>query len=450
MPPLSATPQPATDDLPWRDALRYGALGAPLAFVALPLYVQWPAFASQAMGLSLATLGTMLLVMRCLDAVIDPWLGARVDSLLARPGPQAALAAMALACVAVAAGFAMLFVAPGWLSLEPALWVAGSMLALALTYLGFSFAQIAHQAWGARLGGDEGYRAQVVGARELFALLGVVVASVAPTLMGWDVITVLLMVLLALGLGLLARAPTSGAPPPPSASTEAALPHATMDLQSGPWRHREFRLLLAVHAVNGLASAIPATLVLFFVRDRLELRSYEGFFLLAYFVAAAASVPLWTRLVEVLGLVKVWASGMVLAIIVFAFAAWLGPGDAFAFALVCLGSGLALGAELVAPPALLAGVIQRSGLSLHSEGLWFGWWNLFTKLSLALAAGLALPLVEGLGYRSGAREAQSLQALVWVYALVPCAIKALALLLLVSWRRRVDVNDAGLTTRIST
>ena len=54
---------------------------------------------------------------------------------------------------------------------------------------------------------------------------------------------------------------------------------------------------------------------------------------------------------------------------------------------------------------------------------YFGLWTLATKLNLALAAGIALPLLEALGYRLGGRDAAALTALAIVYALVPCVLK---------------------------
>jgi hypothetical protein len=48
------------------------ALGLPLAFVALPLYVQLPNHYASEFGMPLATLGALLLGARLLDAVADP------------------------------------------------------------------------------------------------------------------------------------------------------------------------------------------------------------------------------------------------------------------------------------------------------------------------------------------------------------------------------------------
>ena len=63
----------------WRSGLSYGALGLPLAFVALPLYVVLPNHYAEAFGVPLAWLGALLLAARLLDAFVDPWIGRQCD-----------------------------------------------------------------------------------------------------------------------------------------------------------------------------------------------------------------------------------------------------------------------------------------------------------------------------------------------------------------------------------
>ena len=171
-----------------------------------------------------------------------------------------------------------------------------------------------------------------------------------------------------------------------------------------PLRTPAFRRLLLVYLVNGVASAVPATLVLFFIRDRLQAPTFEPLFLASYFAAGALSMPLWVRAVARFGLARCWLAGMLLAIASFAWAALLGAGDVAGYTAVCIASGLALGADLALPGALLAGVIQRAGHSGRLEGAYFGWWNFATKLNLALAAGIALPLLALFGYTPGDQQ----------------------------------------------
>ena len=126
--------------------------------------------------------------------------------------------------------------------------------------------------------------------------------------------------------------------------------------------------------------------------------------------------------------------GMGVSIIAFMWAFLLGSGDAIPFMVICLLSGLGLGADLALPPSILADVIdddERAGLG-RNEGAYFGLWNLVTKMNLALAAGIALPALAMLGYQSKVTTSpQALTCLAAIYALLPCALKAVAALALV-------------------
>lgn len=396
------------------DGLRYGLLGLPLAFVALPLYVVVPHHYASTFGIPLALLGGVLLAARLLDALVDPLIGRGVDRLYAR-STRAVLGLGGIAACLLAAGFYLLFFPPVREVSAVMAWLAAT---LAVTYLAFSVLTVAHQSWGAMLGGDEAQRARIVGWREGLGVAGVLVASVAPSTLGLSVTTALFAVLLAAGWLAWARSR------PPHAEAAAHTEAGALWL---PLRRAAFRRLLAVFMLNGIASAVPATLVLFFVQDRLQApRSWEPAFLGLYFLCAALSIPLWLRLVRRVGLARSWLTGMGLAIAAFVWTAGLGAGDAPMFLAVCAASGLALGADLALPGALLAGQIQDAGDRGRHEGAYFGWWNFATKLNLALAAGLALPLLGMAGYAPGARDAQALSALTFAYGVLPCVLKLLA------------------------
>jgi glycoside/pentoside/hexuronide:cation symporter, GPH family len=409
----------SSQGLGWRQCLSYGLIGLPLAFVALPLYVILPNHYAREFGVPLAALGGILLATRLLDAFIDPLLG-RLSDRLYRRAYDAVLWFGAGACALMALGFALLFYPP---TREPPGLLGMSALLLMLTYAAFSFVTIAHQSWGALLGGDGVRQSRVNAWREGLGLLGVVLASIVPALLGLS-ITVLLF-WLALMAGWLAW---QRAPRPASGSDSAPVAAAALWL---PFRRAAFRRLIAVFVINGIASAMPATLVLFFVQDRLQASAVqEPLFLGTYFVCGALSMPLWLRGVRRLGLARSWLLGMLLSVLVFASASLLGHGDAMPFIVICALAGLALGADLALPGALLAGVMAHAGDLGQVQGTYFGWWNFATKLNLALAAGVALPLLALFGYVPGAREPQALQALTVAYCVLPCVLKLLAALLL--------------------
>ncbi len=399
--------------------LRYGLMGFALAFVALPLYVLLPNYYAVHFGIPLASLGAMLLGARLLDALVDPLLGRGVNTLLAG-STRRALTWGAGAAAALGAGFASL-----WFPL----WTQGDALllnlaaGLMLTYLAFSALTIGHQSWGALLGGDALQRARIVAWREGLGLAGVLVASVAGTLWDMQISVALLWLALALAWWGWRSGPQPGSDDPQV--TRPGPHHGALLL---PFSNPAFRALFTVFMLNGIASALPATLMLFFVQDLLQApASMQPVFLATYFVCGALGLGAWLKLVACWGLARSWLAGMLLACAVFLFAAGLGPGDAWGYAAVCAGSGLALGADLALPGAILAGITQRARTDAGTqEGAYFGWWSCATKLNLALAAGLALPALSAWGYHPGAQDPQALRALTWAYCLLPCALKCVA------------------------
>lgn len=411
-----------------RNGFAYGLLGLPLAFVALPLYVILPNHYARAFGVPLATLGAILLAARLFDALIDPLIGRWTDRLFARSAGSV-LAFGAAAALVAAAGFALLFFPPASSAVPLTLW-AGVMLVV--TYAAYSALSVSHQSWGAMLGGDESQRSRIVAWREGLGLAGVLAASVTPVVWGLAPTAVLFALLLAAGW----IAWTQAVRPVARAHAQtfsAPSVHGATDVKTQgnhlwrPFRSPDFRRLLGVFLLNGIASAVPATLVLFFVQDRLQAPpAMEPLFLGTYFLSAALSIPAWLALVKRIGLARTWLCGMLLAIAVFAWATQVGAGQTAAFLAICALSGLALGTDLALPGALLAGVIQASGDSGRAEGAYFGWWNFATKLNLALAAGLALPLLGLFGYAPGARGDEALAALVIAYCVLPCLLKLAA------------------------
>lgn len=428
---------PSLPEFDWHQGWRYGLMGLPLAFVALPLYVQLPNFYAKEFGMPLATLGAVLLGARMFDAVIDPLLGRWSDRLYAHSLRQV-LQWGALACALLALGFGALFFPPLPARTHLVAWASAALL---ITYVGYSGASVLHQSWGAMLGGDESQRSRIVAWREGLGLVGVILASIVPVALGLIASTALFFIALTLAWWAWTRAmrprQTAGLTTPAPvrlAQTKQPASAWTSGSPTGVWlpfARPGFRALLAVFMVNGIASAVPATLILFFVQDRLQAPpALEPLFLGSYFVCAALAIPLWLALVRRIGLARTWAVGMLLSIAVFVFAAQLGAGDVAGFVAVCALSGMALGTDLTVPGALLAGTIAASGDQGRAEGAYFGWWNFATKLNLALAAGVALPLLGLLGYAPGARDAAALQTLTWAYCLLPCALKLVAAFLL--------------------
>lgn len=390
----------------------YGVLGMPLAMAALPIYVHAPKFYSDTAGLSLATMGALLLAARLADALQDPLLGWWSDRRSHRRGGR---------WVFVAAG-AVLLAAAMWALFHPPrraveAWFAASLV---LVYTAYSLATVSYQAYGAEIARDAAGRTRVAAWREGFGLAGVVLAAALPPLLGFGPYATLFAVVV------LAAAAVTITFSPAVAARHRAAPFAWRALAL-PLANRRFRWLLGVFMASGIAAAVPATLVLFFVEDVLARPDLAAAFLVTYFACGAAGLPAWVWLSARIGKARAWLLAMALAVASFGWAFFLEAGDAAAFFVICAISGLALGGDLALPPSMLADTIdddEARGIGRH-EGAYFGLWNLATKLNLALAAGLALPLLGMLGYVPGSPASERL-GLSIVYALVPCALKLAA------------------------
>jgi Na+/melibiose symporter-like transporter len=405
--------------------LAYALVGLPLAFFALPLYVHLPKLYAEHVGLSLAAIGAVLLGARLLDAVLDPLIGRWCDR--HRQRKQMLLLALPL----LLGGWLMLFLPPPDAGL---LWLVGGLL---LAYAGYSLATINHNAWGAEFPADDSGRLQVTAWREGAALCGVMLAAGLPATLADDlalglarlswVFVPALLIATALALWLVPRGAHARTSQSNAESRAASL-----------WRLPMFRKLVSIYTLNGVAAAVPATLVLFYVADVLQAGAWSGVFLLLYFLAGALALPFWVGLAGRIGRLAAWRNAMLLAMASFAMTPFLGSGDTALFAVVCIASGIALGADLAMPPALLAEHVAQHGQAATS----YGWWAAVTKLSLALAAGIALPLVALLGYVPGNIDGGSL-ALAWVYGGLPLLLKATAYFSLLRAHTSLQALDQG-------
>lgn len=399
----------------------YGALRMPLALLELPLFVLLPSYYSGVLGLELAIVGTVLFACRLLDAVLDPALGAMIDGRGRWHWPFRHWIWFSLPVPAI--GFFALLNPPADVG-SLAAWLAITSI---ITYLGYSVASIAYQAWGAVIGQTDSERARVTGVREGFGLLGVLIASALLTPEGVPALVTLFIVLSAGCAAALVFAPMAT-----RATSETEPDKRTRPWQwfTAPWQivldRPRFRWLLLIFLINGVATAIPATLVLFFIGDVLQASSHAPMFLGIYFLFGALGMPMWIWLVGRAGLRHAWLVGMAASVIAFVWALALGAGDVASFAAVCALTGLALGADLAVPPALLASVIASHDDTGRREGAYFGVWNFVTKLNLATAAGVSLPLLSLGGYEPGQTAVDAGTTLPLVYAALPCLLKLIA------------------------
>ncbi|MBO3761789.1 MFS transporter [Ciceribacter sp. L1K22] len=424
---------------PSRVSLFFYALPAiPLAAMALPFYVIAPTFYAEQLGVSAAGLGVVLLLIRLFDAISDPLVGYMADRVSSAYGRRRAVF-LVFAPAAALASF-MLFWPPvdaglGYL----ALWG----LLLSLCYTGVT---LPYTAWGAELSTEYAGRTVVSAFREGATLIGTLIAVVLPFVVGVDQAEGLhglavLAIVLAIFTPLLAGLAVWKTPEPENLSRRSL----------GLWEglqflgaNKAFLRLIGAFFLNGFANAIPATLFLLFVSERLGVAELRGPLLLLYFLCGVIGVPVAVATAARFGKHRSWCGAMTLACVIFAFSGLLQEGDVLAFAVICAATGLLLGFDLTLPPAIQADVIDLDTLRSGEQrtGIYFAAWGLATKLSLALSAGVVFPILEWSGLDPGSSNPQiptALFALSSLYAWLPILPKLAAIALM--WNFPIAIDD---------
>lgn len=412
----------------WR-YLAYGLLGMPLAMAALPVYLQVPAYYTTHLGLAIASTGWILFLTRLVDTVQDPWLGRIIDRLSGVHLPLWMIAGALL----LGLSFFGLWLPPMWCRTSSSALLVWLGLMLLLVYLAHSMLNIAYLSWGARLSVQTQGLLGASAAREAAGLIGAIVASVTPSLIMVGAVTVEWQLMVYAGgfvlvLGVAVAALLRFAPPWTKVMPDQAVSHKSAQWHGG-WAasmaalsaNRQFRRLLLPYFLNAISVAIPATLALFFIKDHLQAGAQSGALLAVYFLSTVIGLPCWVWAARRLGVLQAWRLGMLLAMLAFSGTIFLQAGDVLLYSLICVAAGLALGADLALPPVLLAGIIEDEART----AAYYGVWTLLAKLALAVS-GLALPLLALLDYQPGMTGSS---ALIWVYAVLPCGFKLLALLL---------------------
>ena len=153
----------------------YGCIAMPLSTIGLPLSIYLAPFYAGELGLSLAALGTAMVLARLVDVVVDPVIGIVSDRW--RPSAGRRKIWLPIGVAALGVGSWMLF-QPGTANIG----IAYFFIWTTIMYLGFTATKLPYEAWGAELSTDYAERTRVASFRQAFSLIGLVVATVVPAL----------------------------------------------------------------------------------------------------------------------------------------------------------------------------------------------------------------------------------------------------------------------------
>ncbi|WP_159953256.1 MFS transporter [Rhizobium sp. 18065] len=435
---------PAQETMPSNRLFALYALPAvPLAAIALPFYIVVPTFYAGNFGISLAAIGATLLAIRLVDAVTDPLFGWLSDRFAHRHGRRRVFFALSLPLTSLSAF--MLFWPPQDAGLAYlGLW--GTALSIGATWT-----LLPYTAWGAELATGYQARVRLSAFREGATLIGSLLAISLPFIGGLGTVKgfhglAWIAVFIAIALPLAGLATVITVPEPQDVSRRRLSLRESLAHLTG---NRPFLRLAGAFLLNSFANAVPASLFIYFVGQRLGTPALQGPLLFSYFLSAIAGIPLAGIPLAVwcaarLGKHRAWCLAMLVACLIFSAAGFLGQGDVILFAIVCVTTGLLLGFDLTLPPAIQADVIDNDTVRSGEQrsGLYFAAWSFITKLAVALSAGVVFPLLDLAGFvgeQNATQTESALTALGGLYAWLPILPKLAAIAIM--WRFSLDESE---------
>ncbi len=367
----------------------------PVAVVLFPAYAILPTFYASHTHISLSLIGTILIASRLFDAVFDPvigWLSDATHTPLGSRKPWI-IAGGAITAVAV---YALYAPAPSVGPVSYAAW-------LMTFYIGFTFIEIPHKAWGTDIARTYLARAEISTWLAIWFSVGNLAFAIVPLVppfagRGYDAaslraIAVMVIVLLPVAIGLAVwlapqgeRVPTSGA---------------------GPWRllravisNRPFLHLLVAMLLAGFGQGMFYGTVFLFVRAVLNLGPSFAYLLLADAVCTLAATPIWLRIMRCVDKHRAWAIGMGISAAAILSMVWVRPGGLAAILILISLRAAASAVIYVAPHAILGDVVDYDILraGANRAGAYHALMALVTKANGAVAGGLALVLIGGIGF----------------------------------------------------
>lgn len=456
-----------TEVLSTKTIYAHGSLGLPLAVIGYPLAIWIPAHYSGGLGISLAAVGTILMLARLTDVITDPLMGEISDRWRTRIGRRRPWLLIGIPVMSL--GVYNLFM-PG-----PGVGVLYFLFWLTVFFVGSTMIGLPHRAWGAELSPDYHQRSRVTAAREIYVLVGLMVAASVPMIVeiradgGSSVLQVFTTlwndaigafagefrdktvvdratltgpVLAGLAWTVILFLPICAAvvlifvkEPPPTAgeSRPKFRDGLKLVMKNGPML-RVLLIVLLVHFGESFRNAVS----LFFIRDIVGVPTIGAAYFF-YFIAGLAAIPFWLALGRRIGKHKAFMCTLITVALVSGANLFLGYGDYSVFFLLFVVKGFCFGGLQFLPIAMLADVVDvdaaRSGG--RRAGTYFAFLGFTEKLAIAFGTGVSLNIVGLLGFDPAGGVAASTDigvlALRLVYCLGPIVFYGLALKLIWSY-----------------
>ena len=424
--------------------LAYGLPALPLASLYFSIYVLIGEFYFKNYGLALSIIGSIFIIIRLFDAFTDPIMGYISDNFPLRFGKRKPWVLIG----------GILFIFSTWMLFVPiyqSVDVEYFFFWLFISAIGWTIAYAPYYAMGAELSMDYLERSKVTFCRELFTILGIIFASLLYSIsfdfdnkifksgigsnIGLFQICIFSSVFFVLSMFLFLLSKSNSKEVSYDKNNILNIFEIFISLK----KQKLMRKLLSSHFINGLANGIPPALFVFYVNSVLKSPEFTGILLFLYFLGALVGVPLWIFISNKLDKHRVWCYAMVYSCFIFIFVLFLEEYDLIFFAIICILSGLALSADLAIPSSIQADIIDLEYLKTGKRltGQFFAFWGLVSKAAIAISTGVALILLDIIGFKSDENNGKNiLFAVSFIYAGLPIILKMFSIYLM--WNFKLD------------
>lgn len=402
----------------------YGILGIPIAFLGFPLYIYLPTFYVEHIGLNIGLVGSVLLVARVIDMIVDPFIGRFCDIYKSK------FNIIFLSSIFLIFGLYFL-IKPLFYDY---IWL---FIFSIITYISYSFVLIPYLSLNSILSFNENDNTRLAFSREIFIILGVLISLFLPYLFlvsndskkSLELLLYTILIIFPFVLTIFYKNLKN------LESQKSKVLHNNFfkSLKNFFMDFPNHKSLFFAFFLNNLANALPATLFLFFVKYVLVLEDKTGLFLIIYFLSAIITFPIWIKLSNKLTKKGTWTLSIIIAISAFLFVPFLKEGDFIYFFIICVITGMCLGADMALPSSIQADVANMTKEKDDLTGVLFGFWAMITKLSLALAVAISFITLEFTNFENSNINQTSIYTITILYSILPIVFKILSIISLLKY-----------------
>ena len=390
----------------------YSLPSIPLAAAQIAVYIAVPAIYSKIAAVGIGITGLVIMISRVIDMITDPILGTYLDRMVEKIGWKFWLL---IGFPLISIGIFILF------NPLDGLEIISLLLGIIFVTLGWTFFSIPW--WGIGIAisnSNSNDRFKVVSFRELLTIPGVILGLFLIHFSNISGEIFLIISILFLSPLFIKKIPI-----PNISNLEGT--NYFLNIKNLFKNNSNFKYLCLSYFFIGLSNGVTSILFILFVE--FIIGGSPQNFLSIYFISAFMGLPFVYMLASKYNKKRIWTSFIILACICFLPVVFLSNNSTTLFMVICIISGFCLSADLIIPSSIQADIIYKEQQQNKNVlvGKIYSVWSFIQKLSLALSAGVCLPLLGYFGFNPSEVNTQLLP-LSFAYGIIPIILRIPAII----------------------